>query len=115
MEYTKGKWVFLRVPEEHQGAIIGIGIDDNHPIATVNRIHYPVESIANAKLIVSAVNACIEVNPENPLAVADGMAEVIRLSKRVLKLWYLYGVPLGFKDTLDTLDKALSAIQKEGE
>ena len=34
---------------------------------------------ANAKLICEAVNACIEINPENPQAVAEGIKDVVQV------------------------------------
>lgn len=54
MNYTKGEWKILHVPEAHQPFLIGIGLDDNHPVATVTKTHFPDEAKANAQLIASA-------------------------------------------------------------
>ena len=39
---------------------------------------------ANAVLIVAAVNACFQINPENPMAVAEALPEMVCLVKRVM-------------------------------
>jgi len=54
MNYTKGEWKILHVPEAHQPFLIGIGLDDNHPVATVTKTHFPDEAKANAQLLASA-------------------------------------------------------------
>lgn len=40
------------------------------------------EQIGNAHLIVAAVNACFAVNPSNPMAVAEGMAELVEAAHK---------------------------------
>jgi hypothetical protein len=35
----------------------------------------------NAALIVAAVNACFAINPENPMAVAEGLGELVAATK----------------------------------
>ncbi len=57
--YTKGKWIIKRLPRTG-----GIAIDAGNA-----RIAGGLEE-ANARLIVTAVNACIKLNPDNPVAVA---------------------------------------------
>jgi len=42
---------------------------------------------ANAQLIVSAVNACISINKNNPMAVADGMGKVVGAADAFLE-WF---------------------------
>ena len=42
--------------------------------------------IINAKLIVSAVNACIEINPNNPQAVAEAIGDMYRATRIALDL-----------------------------
>ena len=39
------------------------------------------EAEANAKLIAAAVNACIKVNPDNPMAVAESITELYEALK----------------------------------
>jgi hypothetical protein len=41
------------------------------------------EMDANAALVVAAVNACFKVNPENPLAVAEGVAELVNVARNL--------------------------------
>ncbi len=75
MNYTKGEW---RVGESFDnGQEYPIYASDGYELARVY-IHNG-EQIANAYLIVTAVNACIKLNPNNPIAVAEsieGMYEV---------------------------------------
>jgi hypothetical protein len=40
---------------------------------------------SNAALIVAAVNACFAVNPDNPMAVAEAMPEVVDVMRGILK------------------------------
>lgn len=39
---------------------------------------------ANAQLIVAARNACMEINPENPIAVAEALPELLEALRRSL-------------------------------
>ena len=42
------------------------------------------EAQANAALIVAAVNACFKVNPDNPLAVAEVLPELIEAAQKFI-------------------------------
>ncbi len=44
------------------------------------------QSEANVNLIVGAVNACLSVNPSNPLAAAEGYAGVVEALERAI-MW----------------------------
>ncbi len=76
MEYTK--W---RVSKEFRTKKY-LNDADGRLIAEVNDMRGNYE--ANAKLIVSAVNACIELNPQNPLAVAEGIKDMYRACERLI-------------------------------
>jgi len=51
---------------------------------------YPEET-PTARLIVAAVNACIAISPSNPLAVAEGMGEVVSALAEALTGFNLLG------------------------
>ena len=70
--YTKGKWT---QGKRHTDTIYMA--DENTRIATC----FSPNTEANAQLIVSAVNACVQINPDNPQAVAEGMIELIATCK----------------------------------
>ena len=57
--------VFMALPSEDYGAGIA-------------------EIDANAEFILAAVNACFQINPENPIAVAEALPELVESLKRVL-------------------------------
>jgi hypothetical protein len=69
MEYTKGKWGIVI---EYDLSII-TGADDEYLGNFINESH--------ALLALSAVNACISINPNNPLAVADNIVKVVEALK----------------------------------
>lgn len=103
-EYTRGKWQkeknmtgAYNITSEHK--------DNLNFIAEVYR-HF------NAKLICSAVNACISINPENPQAAADGMEEVIKSLKGVS--WCLRNQDIkggiNWKQVEQDINQALSKI-----
>jgi hypothetical protein len=77
-----------------------------------------VNSEANAKLIIAAVNACISLNPSNPMAVAEGLPQVIKEikgAKRALTLikgWIPNEVFIRYLGAVARLKDALSAITK---
>ena len=75
---TKGEWRmgFAR------GQEYPIYADDNYEIARAF-IHNG-EQEANARLIVSAANACAKINPNNPQAVAEGIGELYEALKGIL-------------------------------
>ena len=54
MNYTKGEWKRIYVPEAHLVTIAAVGLDSNHAIATINKKSFPDEWKANAQLIASA-------------------------------------------------------------
>ena len=61
----------------------------SEPRASIYAEYHPLKldspdfllAINNAKLIVAAVNACIEINPENPMAVSDQMKKAFEVIK----------------------------------
>ena len=79
MEHTKGEWKMR--------GILPIGFhvyskNTNNPIAV------GIENEIDAHLIVSAVNACAKVNPDNPQAVAESISDLYE-ALVALYLWVL--------------------------
>ncbi len=74
---------------------------------------------ANANLIVAAVNACIELNPSNPLAVAEAIKDMHEALKVILPAFNYY---LDYADTSPTMrtlnakarDNAFATLSKIG-
>ena len=52
---------------------------DGKMCPVINSLFKPESDIgqANARLIAAAVNACFKVNPENPIAVAEALPELV--------------------------------------
>lgn len=69
------KWKWQKKEDDKVGYYIET--DDYYIGAVDNRI--------NAHLIVTAVNACIEINPENPLAVAESIGKMLKALEGLLK------------------------------
>jgi len=84
--YTKGEW--------HIGGRsrrdITIGADDKI-IAEVWINELQPEAEANARLIVSAVNACVKLNPDKPMAVAESISDLYEALKVLNGHPELYG------------------------
>ena len=81
MPITKGEWV---IRKEHGSHDIGVmGGTKFFPIASIwLRYH---ESEANAHLIAAAVNACLKINPDNPMAVAESIGDLYEACKDVIR------------------------------
>ena len=83
------------IPDSRRIAVFhGHFIEDEH--------HWEMtpEQIGTAHLIVAAVNSCFAVNPSNPLAVAEGMAELVEAVTQLLSP----------NHTPDTYTEAMNAI-----
>jgi hypothetical protein len=66
---------------------------------------------ANARLIAAAWNACVEINPENPIAAAEAMPEIFRLLlAAVVDAQKICGK--GRLDPKEWLEKTHAAIDK---
>ena len=74
MEYTKGKWEVVEFPV--QGHFV---VCEGIVIATIHEDNDDAE--ANAHLIAAAVNACIKLNPDNPMAVAESISDLYEACK----------------------------------
>lgn len=84
LEYSRGEWI------GYKNALGTWAIaTEREPIAQVER-HY------NAKLICACVNACIEINKENPLKVAEGLGELVEALEELSEL--LYGANMPYSD-----------------
>jgi len=73
MAISKGKW-------EATGTTIMLNGDYRFPLAHVTDPDKPMHTTptaeANANIIVTAINACQEVNPDNPMAVAESIKDM---------------------------------------
>lgn len=82
MSYTKGEWKAER--ELGTFSIYGdnklLLFTYRHPRTTLK------EAEANTHLIVTAVNACALVNPDNPMAVAESIKGMYETLKGILNL-----------------------------
>ena len=79
MEYTREMWGAVKWNQGHGFNIFSNnGLVASVPLATGLK-HTMLEAEANANLICQAVNACIELNPQNPLAVAEGIKDVVQV------------------------------------
>lgn len=65
---------------------------------------------ANAHLITTAVNACIKLNPDNPMAVAESIAELYEACKELLRKNEYGSIRLPDLATR-TLEKAISKVE----
>lgn len=77
MDYTKGKWYSQDFDDQDSIRCTCNDGLDAHIAFVLNR----GGKHSNAQLIVSAVNACISVNPENPLAVAESVKDLYEALK----------------------------------
>jgi len=86
---TPGPWEAWPDADTNQLAVGpkmgGVGVCD---VVNVNGIGISTEDTratgeANARLVAAAVNACFVVNPENPLAVAEALPEIVTALKRI--------------------------------
>lgn len=81
-----------------------------------NNIYAAVYSKDNANLIVTAVNQCIELNPDNPQAVAEQIGEAFGLLNKILKQdGWLFDEDVKLLKELLTKAKATGNKDKEGE
>ena len=113
MSCTEGDW---KVFERLDGTIwICLNKLPVYPLIVKIDANFPEEHIANANLIVAAVNACKQVNPDNPMAVAESISD---MSEALYELyeWVAENVKLGTSDTvvMETIDNAQKALAKAG-
>ena len=124
-EYTKGEWEV----EEYQDQRATIGSDrawriycGDHDLAYIGSpfgsIGIPdneYESIVY--LIVTAVNACIKLNPDNPQAVAENIGKIYKALKKTTKslsdltIIYGNGIIPGDAPIIKQANKALSLAE----
>lgn len=90
MKITKGKWK-ARQTEFGDYEIVSGAV--NVACAYLTQIEPGTNgnTEANATLIVSAVNACVKVNPDSPIAVAEGIADLYEACKMVMEDLYTCG------------------------
>jgi len=85
---TPGPWRFkgrtLTVP--HLAVYGPPHLVDGGDYAPICEPHYE----ADARLIVAAVNACFQVNPDNPLAVAEALPELVEAARTSVDIADVY-------------------------
>ena len=81
MNYTKGKWY---VKDYREGEAKSIRCDCGEGLDA--QIAFVLEK-GDAHIIAAAVNACIKVNPNNPLAVAESIQEMYEAMKELIKVY----------------------------
>ena len=81
MNYTKGEWevTYKRSPDK---MLLATYIEPDIA-ALLLRGKQEEEVIANAQLIAEAINACIKLNPDNPLAVAQSISDLYEACKKL--------------------------------
>jgi len=81
MAISKGKW-------EATGTTIMLNGDYRFPLAHVTDPDKPMHTTptaeANADIIVTAINACQEVNQDNPMAVAESIKDMYEFCRELL-------------------------------
>ena len=119
MQYSKGKW--LKMLFAGNLPAIMCQPDDTrlgqNMVARCEIASKPqAENEGNTDLIVSAVNACIKINPENPLAVAgtiEDMAEILPLARKELRAWMnSHGEDITTQAVINSINKVLSTIRE---
>ncbi len=74
---------------------------------------------ANANLIVSCVNACKSVNPDNPQAVAESIKEMYEALKHYRELHQAFNTMLGLRakdeDIIEMLDGEMENLRSKVE
>lgn len=91
LDYTKGEWYL----EEETGLILSIpdGAESPTSIASIGGSQEPLtpkplsEMLANAHLIAAAVNACVNLNPDNPMAVAESISDMYEALKNLRNIY----------------------------
>jgi len=64
----------------------GFSIREETPENPLGHLILDVQDEDMAQLIVAAVNSCIQINPSNPMAVAEGMGAVFETLKPILEM-----------------------------
>jgi len=91
---TPGPWAISEYYNAHQNIHNARGIfAPGHTAPIVESVWGSTlaESDANAALIVAACNACQQVNPEHPQAVAEALPDLLRAAHDAAREWRLHG------------------------
>lgn len=81
---TKGEWKFYEPEIEPNRVVIWSDLGENSMRSICRTFGYcdtKEEELANANLIVTAVNACKEINPDNPQVVAERIKDMYEALK----------------------------------
>ena len=84
MEYTKGEWHIIK-DTDNRLHIMSKGKDSTMSI-NVAKMPVSPDAKANAHLIAAVMNACIKLNPDNPMAVAESISELYEALKEITEL-----------------------------
>jgi hypothetical protein len=88
-QYTKGHWSIRGEGETFTGrpnAVFRIDGPNRLPVAEVYSPQWDRQEAAdNAQLIVSACNAAMEVNPDNPIAAAEALPELVHSLPMIIR------------------------------
>ena len=113
MGITKGEWVrddpnfHLIAVLDDEGAYKYIANCDPYSWSYSDMSDEEME--ANANLIVSAVNACVKVNKDNPVAVAEGIVDLYEVCKEMRN--FLYGYSENKKELYQKASKVLAKVK----
>jgi len=104
---TKGPWKRAgREPERHAVRIVN---KDGMLVAEARAAGGPwFEADGNALLIIAAVNSCFQINPDNPLAVAEALPELVEAAR---DLWLKTAlIPVDWKNP-EAKELSANAVQ----
>ena len=102
MNCARGEWTIKR------RELAFIVKADNKLIATVHQVG--VETNDNADLIAAAVNACIKLNPGNPMAVAESIGEMYGVCQAIMEIsWALR--ECGYHTLVNLAEQVLAKIE----
>ena len=106
MNYTKGQWQAYQLKNNH----VCIGAVTDQPVvvevASLNTLLGYNTVVNNACLIITAVNGCQAVNPDNPLAAAEAVQEMYEAMKALVEEEFADG------PSDEALDRAVQVLAK---
>ncbi len=101
-------WVDLTPEDKGYHIAIGGGETEGESIAFVFFSNSKKTTLANAHLIVAAVNACRQINPDNPMAAAEGITNLYKAVESLLYMAKNAPYSLALSSNLDMLENSNS-------
>ncbi len=85
MSYTKGEWGITKSNNKDYALYVVADMEVKPKGIALIKNYQPFsdEMEANTQLIVTAVNACIKLNKDNPLAVAESISDLYEALKKI--------------------------------